>query len=247
MKYHSKSIHKLHIISYDLDDDILPLIRKHSNFNLRYGHGTDVTYDFAPIQLFIIENYIRGKPLLQRENMISQFTYVGEMKRHGIFKALKAKIPQIELSEEIQQTINHELNNEQKELYQKNDYLKSLEICINFLLQTGGQPQQSLRDYALTLGIAKEDKINKGEIAVSTQLQHVYSLWVLLDKAVDEKSTEKLDEKYKKKLSEADKKLLLQYSSKLKPEQLKILVMSWKDYILMLSDDSTLDEKKIHY
>jgi len=197
--------------------------------------------DFAAIQQFVIEKYIHGKPYLQGD-IIPMFTYIGEMQTQDIFKSLHSKVPQIEFDEETKHTIREKINKELKELYQKNECMKSLEICVNFLLQTGGQPNQYLSDYASkTLEIGPDDHLNNREIAVNVQLQHVYSFWVLLDEIIDDKPTDKLDTKYKVKLTDTTK--LRQFRDKLNTAQLKMLIMSWKHYILMLSDDSRQNDK----
>ena len=51
-----QAIHTLHVIRYDLDEEIEPIIRSHSNFN--FSFLSNVLYDFEAIQQFIIVNDI---------------------------------------------------------------------------------------------------------------------------------------------------------------------------------------------
>ena len=53
-----------HLISYDTERDLLPLIRAQCNYSLEVGRGTLVQYNWEALERQLIDRFIRGRPLI---------------------------------------------------------------------------------------------------------------------------------------------------------------------------------------
>ena len=53
-----------HLIAYDPEKDLLPLILAHCNYSLEVGKETSVQYDWAALERQLIDRILRGKPFV---------------------------------------------------------------------------------------------------------------------------------------------------------------------------------------
>ena len=53
-----------HLIAYDPDKDLLPLILAHCNYSLEVGKETSVQYDWAALERQLIDRFLRGRPFV---------------------------------------------------------------------------------------------------------------------------------------------------------------------------------------
>ena len=58
----SHNITQCHVVSYDLERDLIPVILANCNYTLTPGHGLSVGYDFKGLSKQIEERFIRGRP-----------------------------------------------------------------------------------------------------------------------------------------------------------------------------------------
>ena len=54
-----------HLIAYDPERDLLPLILAHCNYSLEVGKETLVHYDWAALQRQLIDRLLRGRPFVE--------------------------------------------------------------------------------------------------------------------------------------------------------------------------------------
>ena len=54
-----------HLIAYDPDRDLLPLILAHCNYSLEVGQETLVHYDWAALERQLIDRLLRGRPFVE--------------------------------------------------------------------------------------------------------------------------------------------------------------------------------------
>ena len=54
-----------HLIAYDPERDLLPLILAHCNYSLEVGQETLVQYDWAALERQLIDRLLRGRPLVE--------------------------------------------------------------------------------------------------------------------------------------------------------------------------------------
>lgn len=55
-----------HVISYDVEKDLLPLVLSNCQYSLERGHETISEYDLPRIQQQILTRFLQGKPLITR-------------------------------------------------------------------------------------------------------------------------------------------------------------------------------------
>ena len=53
-----------HLIAYDPERDLLPLILAHCNYSLEVGKETLVQYDWAALERQLIDRFLRGRPFV---------------------------------------------------------------------------------------------------------------------------------------------------------------------------------------
>ena len=56
-----------HLVSYDLEKDLIPIILANCNYSLTAGEHTRMEYDFIALERQIEERFIRGKPRINAE------------------------------------------------------------------------------------------------------------------------------------------------------------------------------------
>ena len=54
-----------HLIAYDPERDLLPLILAHCNYSLEVGKETLVHYDWAALERQLIDRLLRGRPFVE--------------------------------------------------------------------------------------------------------------------------------------------------------------------------------------
>ena len=55
-----------HVIRYELDKDLLPLILSNCQYSLERGQQTVTEYNLPKIQQQILSRFLQGKPLITR-------------------------------------------------------------------------------------------------------------------------------------------------------------------------------------
>lgn len=55
-----------HVIRYEVEKDLLPLVLSNCQYSLERGHETISQYDLPRIQQQILDRFLRGKPLITR-------------------------------------------------------------------------------------------------------------------------------------------------------------------------------------
>lgn len=55
------NITKSHLVAYDPEKDLLPLILAHCNYSLKVGEGTAVEYNWKALERQLVDRFIRGR------------------------------------------------------------------------------------------------------------------------------------------------------------------------------------------
>ena len=58
------NITKAHLVAYDPDKDILPMILANCDYSLRIGGGTMLEFNWKCLERQLVDRFIRGKPRL---------------------------------------------------------------------------------------------------------------------------------------------------------------------------------------
>eukprot|EP01113_Clastostelium_recurvatum_P024456 TRINITY_DN291_c1_g1_i3.p1 TRINITY_DN291_c1_g1~~TRINITY_DN291_c1_g1_i3.p1 ORF type:complete len:1639 (-),score=510.17 TRINITY_DN291_c1_g1_i3:36-4808(-) len=219
---------------HDLSD-VGQMLQLHVGQGLLYGQGTGVNIQYDRIEQHLIDEVLVGRPLINME--VRTFDYSNESRLTGALGHLRQRIPQLELTPDAKQAIMKDLGG----LGRVRNAMHVLEICVGFLAATGGTLVQQLpgeiwlADYVrdtLLMGDAPEcECICKGSTAISkyTQLQHIVSLWTLLDENLNVDPFKDVHPKYKKALPEVHEVALRGCMGLLR---LDVLLPTLKDFIL---------------
>ncbi|KAK9519509.1 hypothetical protein VZT92_022235 [Zoarces viviparus] len=165
-----------HVIRYELEKDLLPLVLSNCQYSLERGHETISQYDLPRIQQQILTRFLQGKPLITRTG-IPTLVNTQERDYETIFKAVKGKVYQDSLSSLTRNALSRELDcfNDVCEA------LKITELLLGFLSMTGGDPMMSLATYLQDI-LRMANHIDRHILQAlgRCHLRHCVSLWQLL-------------------------------------------------------------------
>lgn len=196
-----------HLIAYDPEKDLLPLILAHCNYSLEVGKETSVQYDWAALERQLIDRFLRGRPFVDfREE---RFAFSRDTRDDTVFSSLAEKIPQEPISRVIEGQIIIDLRSSLSDVC---DVLSSLDIAIGFLASSGGQEERQLKSYLHeTLKLPKERGLKSPTAEQHCHLSHTLALWRLmaLEKAKiksrnKQEPFEQMSDIFKEKLSSSD-------------------------------------------
>ncbi|MED6266663.1 hypothetical protein CHARACLAT_004333, partial [Characodon lateralis] len=83
-----------HVICYDVEKDLLPLVLSNCQYSLERGRETISEYDLPRIQQQILTRFLQGKPFITRSG-IPTLINTQEKDYVSIFKAIKGQVPQV--------------------------------------------------------------------------------------------------------------------------------------------------------
>ncbi|XP_064635715.1 E3 ubiquitin-protein ligase RNF213-like isoform X3 [Lineus longissimus] len=173
-EFSTKEATPAHLISYDPEKDLLPMVLAHCNYSLEIGKGTVISYDFSGIERQLEERLLRGKPKLRFE--VSSIVFRGDYSNAVEFHALRSKISQVPLSHAMQMQIVQDCRLHYHSLP---DSLAHLDVAIHFLLSVGGDPKAKLITFMCD-PLKMSEKIFTTQIRQHCLLMHIQSLWLTL-------------------------------------------------------------------
>nr|XP_015798016.2 E3 ubiquitin-protein ligase rnf213-alpha [Nothobranchius furzeri] len=207
----------LHVIRYELERDVMPLVLSNTQYSIERGQQTLHEYDFHKIQQQIISHLLLGKPLITL-NGIPTLVNRHDRNYEIILKDVQAKVKQ----EPLQTLILSSVAGELLAFSEVCEALSTLEVALGFLAMTGGEPSMQLSSYlegVLQMGNQMAQHITKAFSMCC--LKHCVALWQLL---VSLKSENMLrlkrdpfvgvSEKYMQALGEEEQRLLTGFFSK---------------------------------
>ncbi|XP_034046727.1 E3 ubiquitin-protein ligase rnf213-alpha [Thalassophryne amazonica] len=208
---------ELHVIRYELEKDLMPVILSNTQYTIERGQETIQEYNLAKIQRQILSHFLLGKPLITL-NGIPTLVNRHDRDYEIIFKDIKAKVAQ----EPLQTLALFALAGELHSYSDVCEALSTLEVALGFLAMTGGEPEMQLAGYleeVLQMGSQMPPHILK---TLSTCcLKHCVALWQLLASLKSENMLRlKRDpfvgicESYKDTLGEDERRLLTAFFSK---------------------------------
>ena len=53
-----------HLVAFDHDMDLIPMLYAHCSYSLEIGKGTTIDYNFLALERQIVTTFIAGKPML---------------------------------------------------------------------------------------------------------------------------------------------------------------------------------------
>ncbi|CDQ93827.1 unnamed protein product [Oncorhynchus mykiss] len=206
---------ELHVIRYELEKDLLPLVLSNCQYSLERGKETLSEYDLPKIQQQVLTRFLQGKPLITLTGIP---TLVSRHERDYdiIFKMVKGNehLPSLTLTA---------LSRDLQSYSEVCEALKAVELALGFLSMTGGVSQMPLDCYLedmLKMGEQMDPHILKALGRCS--LKHGVALWQLLSSLKSENTLKSLKRdpfsgvstEYQQPLEEEQKRLLQGFISK---------------------------------
>ncbi|XP_018560281.2 LOW QUALITY PROTEIN: E3 ubiquitin-protein ligase rnf213-alpha-like [Lates calcarifer] len=197
-----------HVICYEVEKDLLPLVLSNCQYSLERGHETISHYDLPRIQQQILTRFLQGKPLITCTG-IPTLVNTQERDYETIFNAVKGRVHQKPLSSLTRNAVSRELNS----FSEVCEAFKIVELLLGFLSVTGGDPMMKLVTYLQDV-LKMADRIDHHILQALGRctLRHCVSLWQLLSSLKSENMLRLRREpfsgysaKYLKPLTEKDK------------------------------------------
>ncbi|XP_041646892.1 E3 ubiquitin-protein ligase rnf213-alpha-like isoform X2 [Cheilinus undulatus] len=165
-----------HVIHYEVDKDLLPLVLSNCQYSLERGRETVSQYDLPRIQQQILTHFLQGKPLITRTG-IPTLVNTQERDYEIIFKDVKGKVPQDPLTTLTRNAVSRELESYSEVC----EALKVVELLLGFLSMTGGDPRMPLVSYLQDI-LKMADNIDRHILQAlgRCNLRHCVCLWQLL-------------------------------------------------------------------
>ncbi|XP_006813927.2 E3 ubiquitin-protein ligase rnf213-alpha-like [Saccoglossus kowalevskii] len=161
-----------HLIAYDPDKDLLPLVLSHCNYSLEVGKGSVIEYDLDTLERQLEERFIIGKAKIERKT--EQLLFRQDSRDAAVFETIKQKIPQ----EKLTKAAKHHILSELRLLTDVWDSITCLDILIGFVVSSGGNPNMPINTYLQNILRMEKDVM---KVRHPCQLKHVLALWELLN------------------------------------------------------------------
>ncbi|XP_057630023.1 E3 ubiquitin-protein ligase RNF213-like [Chionomys nivalis] len=200
----------LHVIHYDVERDLIPLIVSNCQYQVQQGGETSQEFDLEKIQRQISSRFLQGKPRLTLQG-IPTLVYRHDWNYEHLFTTIKNKTAQSPLTNSAISAIRGQLQSYSDAC----EALSVVEVTLGFLSTAGGDPGMDLNVYI-------QDVLQMGDQTALTlkalnrcQLRHIIALWQLLSAHKSEQRLRlnkepfrEIDVKYKEDLSPQHARLL---------------------------------------
>ncbi|XP_069050628.1 E3 ubiquitin-protein ligase rnf213-alpha isoform X2 [Lepisosteus oculatus] len=132
----------LHVIKYEVEKDLIPLILSNCQYSMEQGQETVLEYDLHKTQQQILNHFLQGKPLITLTGIP---TLVNRQDRNyeNIFKDVKGKLMQDSLPALMLNALSGELQSYTDVC----EALSVVEVTLGFLAMTGGEAEMQLVKY----------------------------------------------------------------------------------------------------
>ncbi|NXO62383.1 RN213 ligase, partial [Phainopepla nitens] len=166
----------LHLISYEVERDLIPLILSNCQYSMEKGGETLQDFDLERIQQQVISKFLQGKPLIKLTG-IPTLVYRHDRNYEQLFNDVRSKLEQSALPSSVMSMISGELQSYSDVC----DALSLTEITLGFLAMAGENADMLLTEYieqVLQMG----DQTNPHVLQAlrRCQLRHSRALWQLL-------------------------------------------------------------------
>ncbi|XP_021270744.1 E3 ubiquitin-protein ligase RNF213 isoform X1 [Numida meleagris] len=203
----------LHLISYEVERDLIPLILSNCQYSMEKGGETLQHFDLERIQQQVISKFLQGKPLITLMG-IPTLVYRHDRNYEELFNDVRNKLGlhQSALPSSVMNTISGELQSYSDVC----DALSVTEIALEFLAMAGENTEMLLTDYIENV-LQMGDQTNPHVLQAFRRchLKHSIALWQLL-------STHKSEQLLRLKRDPFED-ISTEYKADLSPEIAKLL------------------------
>ncbi|EMP39294.1 hypothetical protein UY3_03467 [Chelonia mydas] len=166
----------LHVISYEVERDLVPLILSNCQYSVEKGGETLQEFNLEKIQQQVTSRFLQGKPLITLVG-IPTLVYRHDRNYEHLFNDVKSKLNQNSLP-------NSMINMISGELQSYNDICEALsvaEITLGFLAMAGEDPDMLLTHYVeVILQMGDQTSPHVLKALSRCHLKHIIALWQLL-------------------------------------------------------------------
>ncbi|KAG9267741.1 E3 ubiquitin-protein ligase rnf213-alpha [Astyanax mexicanus] len=208
---------ELHVIRYEVDRDLLPLVLSNCQYSMERGRETLSEYDLPKIQQQLLTRFLQGKPKI---NLTGIPTLVSRQERNyeNIFKDIREKVPQDPLTALSSSGLATDLQS----LSDVCEALAAVEVSLGFLAMTGEDEHMTLQEYLETrLQMGSHTALHILKTLGRCCLKHCVAVWQLLTSLKSEHMLRlkrdpfsSVPKEYQQALGQEDKKLLIGFLSK---------------------------------
>jgi hypothetical protein len=164
-----------HLVAYDVEKDLMPLVLAHCDYSLSVGQGTNITYNLPALEKQIVDRFVNGKAHVEMKDC--RIAFRKDVYNSSLFVRLQQRIRQEELPLSLQRQITSDFH----DLTDVYSVLAVLDIAIGFIVSAGGSSDTMLHKYIHeTLKMPAESGIVSTRAQQHCRLKHVRSLWRLL-------------------------------------------------------------------
>ncbi|XP_034881723.1 E3 ubiquitin-protein ligase RNF213 isoform X2 [Mirounga leonina] len=171
----ASEITDLHVISYEAERDLMPLILSNCQYQVEQDRETLQEFDLEKIQRQVTSRFLHGKPRLTLKG-IPTLVYRRDWNYEHLFTDIRNKLPQKPLPNTAISAICGQLLS----FSDACEALSVIEVTLGFLSTAGGNPNMSLNVYV-------QDVLHMGDqtalvltVFSRCQLKHTVALWQLL-------------------------------------------------------------------
>ncbi|NXD84175.1 RN213 ligase, partial [Halcyon senegalensis] len=166
----------LHLISYEVERDLIPLILSNCQYTMEKGGETLQDFDLERIQQQVVSKFLQGKPLITLTG-IPTLVYRHDRNYEQLFNDVRNKMDQSALPSSVMNMISGELQSYSDVC----DALSVTEITLGFLAMAGEKAEMLLTDYIVNV-LQMGDQTNPQVLQALRQcrLKHSIALWQLL-------------------------------------------------------------------
>ncbi|KAM6317270.1 E3 ubiquitin-protein ligase RNF213 isoform 4-T4 [Podargus strigoides] len=166
----------LHLISYEVERDLIPLILSNCQYSMEKGGETLQDFDLERIQQQVISKFLQGKPLITLTG-IPTLVYRHDRNYEQLFNDVRNKLDQSALPSSVMNMISGELQSYSDVC----DALSVTEITLGFLAMAGENPEMLLTDYIeKVLQMGAQTNPHVLQALRRCHLKHNIALWQLL-------------------------------------------------------------------
>ncbi|XP_026134867.1 E3 ubiquitin-protein ligase rnf213-alpha-like isoform X3 [Carassius auratus] len=236
---------ELHVIRYEYERNLLPLVLSHCQYSMERGQETLLEYDLPKIQQQILTRFLQGKPHITITGIP---TLVNRQDRNYeiILKDVKGKVQQ----EPLPAVTQHDLVKELQSYSDVCEALSTVQLALGFLAMTGAQTHMQLTTYlkeVLQMTDHMGPHIYKALSRCS--LKHCVALWQLLISLKSETMLRLkrdpfvgISQEYRRPLQEEHKTLLTSFLTKSSADA--FLLEMHEFLLLVLKDPRATDTFK---
>uniref|UniRef100_A0A8C5RAP3 Uncharacterized protein n=1 Tax=Leptobrachium leishanense TaxID=445787 RepID=A0A8C5RAP3_9ANUR len=161
----------LHVIGYEVERDLIPIILSNCQYNMQSGQGTTQEFDLDKIQRQIASRFLQGKPRITLFGLPT-FTLAHDLNYDNIFMDVKKRLPQESLP-------NSTINSICRDLNAYSDVCEALhivDVTLGFLATSEGNAEYPLSTY-----VEKDlQMVEETNALTRCHLKHIIAVWQLL-------------------------------------------------------------------